>query len=102
MHKKGKEYLKDLVAKKAKEHKKEKPHRKSVIREGEKEWIPLMLVVGEKEVKAEKYPIRVRNESDFTVNMKELIEIMTKMQENEPQRSLPLPERISLRSKFRG
>jgi len=36
MHKKGKEYLKDLVAKKAKEHKKEKPHRKSVIREGEK------------------------------------------------------------------
>ena len=39
MHKKGKEYLKDLVAKKAKEHKKEKPHRKSVIREGEKDFV---------------------------------------------------------------
>ena len=72
------------------------------IREGEKEWVPLMLVIGEKEVKAEKYPIRVRNESDFTANMKELIEVMTKMQENEPQRSLPLPERMSFRSKFRG
>ena len=72
------------------------------IREGEKEWVPLMLVIGEKEVEAEKYPIRVRNGEDFSADMKELIEIMTKMQENEPQRSLPLPERMSLRSKFRG
>ena len=47
------------------------------IREGEKEWVPLILVIGEKEVEAEKYPIRVRNGEDFSADMKELIEIMT-------------------------
>ena len=72
------------------------------IREGEKEWVPLMLVIGEKEVKTEKYPIRMRNGDDFSASIEEIIETMMKMQENEPQRSLPLPERMSLRSKFRG
>ena len=72
------------------------------IREGEKEWVPLMLVIGEKEVKTEKYPIRMRKGNDFSASIEEIIETMMKMQENEPQRSLPLPERMSLRSKFRG
>ena len=48
------------------------------IREGEKEWIPLMLVIGEKEAKAKKYPIRVRNGNDFSATVKELIQAMNK------------------------
>ena len=44
----------------------------------------------------------MRNGDDFSASIEEIIETMMKMQENEPQRSLPLPERMSLRSKFRG
>ena len=72
------------------------------IREGEKEWIPLMLVIGEKEAKAKKYPIRVRNGNDFSATVKELTKAMSKLQKDEPRRSLPLPDRVGLRSKFRG
>ena len=72
------------------------------IREGEKEWIPLMLVIGEKEAKAKKYPIRVRNGNDFSATVKELTKAMSKLQKDEPRRSLPLPDRGGLRSKFRG
>ncbi len=71
------------------------------IREAEMEWIPYIVVIGEKEMKSGKITVRIRGngvkemEKDALKN-----EILEKIR-GKPFRKLPLPEMLSMRPKFR-
>ncbi len=72
------------------------------IRKAEKEWIPFIVVVGEKEVKSDKLSVRVRSENVVKEMTKdELIEIIKKECKGKPFRKLTLPKKLSKRPKFR-
>ncbi|MFC1802588.1 threonine--tRNA ligase [Thermoproteota archaeon] len=73
------------------------------IREAEKEWVPYIIVVGEKEVDADRYQVRVRGEAkpvEYSVS-----KLQAKIHEkttNKPYRPVPLPIYLSDRPKFVG
>ena len=71
------------------------------IRDAEVEWIPFIVVVGEKEVREGTLSVRVR-EKRQTVTMKldELIELINRECADKPKAKLWLPKRLSLRPKF--
>ena len=71
------------------------------IREAEQEWIPRIIVLGDKEIKSNKYNIRVR-ESDEQVScsLDELIAEIKTSTKDEPYKPLPLPRKITLRPRF--
>ena len=75
------------------------------IRDAEKEWIPVIVVIGEKENKTKKFKPRFRVESigkekDYTIDeLKNLIVDKTKKY---PQKPLPLSVFLSKRPKFKG
>jgi threonyl-tRNA synthetase len=73
------------------------------IREAEKEWVPYIIVVGEKEVNTDRYQIRVRGEAkpvEYSVS-----KLQAKIHEkttNKPYRPVPVPIYLSYRPKFVG
>jgi len=73
------------------------------IRDAEKEWIPYIIVIGEKETGQVKVPVRIREDGKMLkMSPLELItEIKTKT-EGKPWRPLPLPKHIQDRPKFVG
>ncbi|MCX8188083.1 MAG: threonine--tRNA ligase [Nitrososphaeria archaeon] len=73
------------------------------IMDAEREWIPYILVVGEKEVQSNILTVRVRGEKEFKkVSLEELlIEIKSKTLDK-PFKPLPLPKLLSKRPKFYG
>jgi len=73
------------------------------IRSSELEWTPITIVIGDKEMKGNKLPIRLRDQ-DKVINMtkKQLIDLIKKETEDLPFRPLPLPKYISKRAKFIG
>ncbi|MCZ6635812.1 MAG: His/Gly/Thr/Pro-type tRNA ligase C-terminal domain-containing protein [bacterium] len=73
------------------------------IRNGEKEWIPYLLVVGEREQQSGNLQVRSRavgNQVEMTV--RELIEAVREKGKGMPFRPLPLPVRLSQRPIFFG
>jgi threonyl-tRNA synthetase len=73
------------------------------IREAEKEWVPYIIVVGEKEVNSNSYQVRVRGKSkslEYTIN--ELEEEILSITADKPFRPLPLPTYLADRPKFVG
>ncbi len=71
------------------------------IREAEMEWIPYIVVIGEKEMKSGKVTVRIRGDGVREMERASLKrEILQKM-EGKPRRKLPLPELLSMRPKFR-
>ena len=73
------------------------------IRDAEMEWIPYIVVIGEKEKKSGKLAVRFR-ETGKVENMKEdeLIKFIREQIKDKPYRPLPLPKLLSKRPVFRG
>ena len=71
------------------------------IREAEKEWIPYIVVVGEREVKEETITVRRRNGDIEIVSPEKLISEIDEKIKDMPRRPLPLPKMLSMRPKFR-
>jgi len=73
------------------------------IRDAEKEWIPYIIVMGEREVGAEKVPVRVREDKELhKMSVKELIDSIKKQVGDKPYKPLPLPKYLQNRPKFVG
>jgi threonyl-tRNA synthetase len=73
------------------------------IRNGEKEWIPYLLVAGEKEISSGLITVRQREDrSQKIMSLEDFIEMVKKKTENMPFRPLPLPVLLSRRPLFHG
>jgi threonyl-tRNA synthetase len=73
------------------------------IREGEKSWIPYLLVIGQKEQDSQVYTIRVRKDNtQVQMTLEEFIDLTKKEQKGLPWRPLPTTERVSQRPVFFG
>lgn len=73
------------------------------IRDAESEWIPIILVIGEKEKSKSKFIARIRGTKEMKeMNEKELIEYVNKKTRGMPFRPLPMSKLISQRPKFIG
>jgi len=71
------------------------------IREGEKDWVPYLLVIGEKEMSGGKLTIRQRGTKvQGEMGLAELIDSIKKIQGEMPFRDLSLPYLISKRPLF--
>ena len=75
------------------------------IRDAEKEWIPVIVVVGEKEKSSNMFQPRFRDETfgenskSFTIE--QLHELIIERTKEYPQAMLPLPMHVSKRPKFK-
>ncbi len=73
------------------------------IRNGEKEWIPYILVVGDKEKTSGRLNVRIREDrSQKEMGVDDFIGLVRKKTEGMPSRPLPLPELVSKRPLFYG
>src|SRR3989344_903513 len=73
------------------------------IRKAELEWIPYIVVVGEKEIKENKLNVRIREENQQkTFNIDELIKLINNETKNMPFKALSLPRYLSKRPIFVG
>jgi threonyl-tRNA synthetase len=73
------------------------------IRDAEKEWVPIIVVVGERERKNKVFTPRFRRdvEEKQSYSLSELHELIVKQIQGFPQESLPLPVHLSKRLRFR-
>jgi len=75
------------------------------IRDAEKEWTPIIIVVGEKEKKSKKFTPRFRvsdiGESNKSYSIKEIFKLITTKTKGFPQKPIPLPIYLSKRPKFK-
>ena len=71
------------------------------IRDAEMDWIPYIIVVGEKEIKSGKITVRVRGDGMREMDLNNLIAEIEKKLKNKPRKKLTLPELLSMRPKFR-
>ena len=72
------------------------------IRKAEKEWINLIVVMGEKEKSSGQLPIRMRSGEMMVMTKEQLMEEITRLSEGYPTMRLPLPRSLSKRPVFRG
>jgi threonyl-tRNA synthetase len=73
------------------------------IRDAEREWIPYIIVLGEREIGAEQVPVRVRTEGEiYNMSVKELVSEIRKQVRGKPYRPLPMPMSVQRRPKFVG
>jgi len=73
------------------------------VREAEKEWIPYIIVVGQKEIESELLPVRDRKAGKIRkMKLKELIGEIKEKVRGKPLKSLPLPKHLSKRPQFYG
>jgi threonyl-tRNA synthetase len=74
-----------------------------MIRRAEKEWVPYIAVVGQREVDSGKLNVRVRaTKTQESVPAPALRDRILRETEGRPFRPLPLPSRLSKRPTFRG
>jgi threonyl-tRNA synthetase len=75
------------------------------IRDAEKEWIPIIIVVGEKEKVNKKFSPRFRNEkigdSNKSYSIEDIHELIIKQTKGYPEESIPLSIKLSNRPKFK-
>ena len=72
------------------------------IRDAELEWVPLVLVYGEKEKGSPHLSVRRRDGTRAQMSLEELVREVRESQGTHPRAPLPLPRRIRLRPVFRG
>jgi len=73
------------------------------VREAEREWIPYIIVVGQKEMKSDVLPVRDRKAGKIRkMKLKELISEIKQTVKGKPFKSLPLPKHLSKRPQFYG
>ena len=74
------------------------------IREAEKEWIPIIIVVGDKEKDSKKFKPRFRTEelgTEKDYNLSEIQKLIVEKTKKYPQHMLPLSLHLSKRPKFK-
>jgi len=68
------------------------------IREAQKEWIPYIAVIGEKELKSGKLTVTIRERNEKKeMDVKEIVKIIEKQNEKHPFEKLSLPRRLTKR-----
>ncbi len=75
------------------------------IRDAEKEWIPIIIVVGDKEKNSKKFRPRFRRKEigeDKDYSLEEIKKLAIDKTKDYPQKILPLPVYLSKRPKFKG
>ena len=76
------------------------------IRDAEKEWVPIIIVVGDKEKKTKKFSPRFRSKSfgdeGKLYSVEELHKLVVKTNRGFPQKALPLSMFLSKRPRFKG
>lgn len=73
------------------------------VMDAEREWVPYILVVGEKEFQSKTFTVRVRGEKGFRkMGLEELIVEIRSKTSGKPFKPLPLPKLLSKRPKFYG
>ncbi|MEM2869777.1 MAG: threonine--tRNA ligase [Thermoplasmata archaeon] len=72
------------------------------IRDAEREWVNMIIVVGEKERASGMYPVRMRSGEVRELSFDELTAEIARLQADYPYDGLPLPLHMSKRLTFRG
>jgi len=72
------------------------------IRNAEREWVPMIIVLGEKERGSGKVPVRMRSGELTEMSAEELAKEITDLSGDYPRARLPLPRMLSRRPVFRG
>ncbi|MBX5320854.1 MAG: threonine--tRNA ligase [Candidatus Bathyarchaeota archaeon] len=73
------------------------------VREAEMEWIPYIIVIGEKEIKSDVLPVRDRKAKKIRkIKLEEFISEVKKQVQDKPFKPLPLPRQVSKRPQFYG
>lgn len=73
------------------------------VRDAEREWVPYVVVIGDKETKLEKIPVRARGEKELKpLTVKELSAEIKKQTRGMPFRPLAMNRLLSLRPTFFG
>jgi len=73
------------------------------IREAEMEWIPYIIVAGQKEIESETLPVRDRKAQEIRkMKLEELASEIKANTHGKPFRPLPLPKHVSKRPQFYG
>jgi len=73
------------------------------IREAEMEWVPYIIVVGQKEVESGMLPVRDRKSGEIRkMEPEELINEVEEVIKDKPFKPLPLPRQLSKRPQFYG
>jgi threonyl-tRNA synthetase len=73
------------------------------IREAEMEWIPYIIVVGQKELESDALPVRQRKSGKIQkMKLEELISEIRKIVKGKPFKPLPLSKHLSQRPQFYG
>ncbi|MGC8999218.1 MAG: threonine--tRNA ligase [Candidatus Bathyarchaeia archaeon] len=73
------------------------------VREAEMEWIPYIIVTGQKEIESEVLPVRDRKAKQIRkMKLEELISEIKSQMRDKPFKPLPLPKHLSKRPQFYG
>jgi threonyl-tRNA synthetase len=73
------------------------------VREAEMEWIPYIIVAGQKEIESEVLPVRDRKAKRIReMKLEELINEIKSHIQDKPFKPLPLPKHVSKRPQFYG
>ena len=73
------------------------------VREAETEWVPYIIVVGQREIESGTLPVRDRETGEIRkMNLEELIKKIRTKIEGKPFKPLPLPQHLSERPQFYG
>jgi len=71
------------------------------IRDSEVDWVPLIVVVGEKEKKENKFPVRFRETGEIKImSLEEIISYIKEKTKDKPYRPLPVPRELTKQIKF--
>jgi threonyl-tRNA synthetase len=72
------------------------------IRNAEKEWIPYIVVIGDKEISEDTISVRIRSEGvQENMRKKDLVDRIKKEIGKKPFKKLSLPNKLSKRPRFR-
>jgi threonyl-tRNA synthetase len=71
------------------------------IRDAETEWVPMIVVVGDKELQSQRFPVRMRDQPERSMSKEELIADVEDRLRGYPFEPVNGPRRISLRPAFR-
>jgi len=73
------------------------------VREAEMEWVPYIIVVGQKEIESDVLPVRDRKTGKICkMKLQELISEIEEIVKGKPLKPLPLPKHLSRRPQFYG
>ncbi len=73
------------------------------IRDGEIDWVPLIVVIGDKEKESGTFPVRFRGQKDIkNMPLDEMISHIKEKTKDKPWRPLPVPREITKQVRFVG